>query len=833
MERKIGSIMLVGLIAGLLQCSRAFACSEPLPETSASFLTSKLIAYPSLRDYIRTEGDFDTSEGDLVEKYRSNLLEWQQIFRDVGIYANLDDLAFLVYELDERTLSDVKQGMSVFWKLRRAFRNSLLHPDFSGRNRITVYDWQGFSDILTARHSNRDKLKRVLPFFYTSDDEKLEDIIGYLDFAKEWQYESYDQQKRSWEESQDTPIFKRSFYLKTVTSIEKEFDQISSDAIKMRYAYQLIRLAHYWGAFSDAVALYDLLVPPLKTNSIIRYWAMEQKAGALRGLQREAEALYYYSIVFDHAPERREVVRRSLRILDFSEDLWRQAYTFAKTPREKAGLWILWTIYYGDRNTIAPLSAMAEIAPRSSFLESLLLWHLKNHEQHGFLRSFLGRHELDALDLEYLAEFKNFTLNTLQRGNVRRPAVWHLAAGYLAFMESFALKNEREALSYLKQAEAEAGGDLVLLHQARLFRHLIELRQIRRIDSAFETSLLPELQWLASQQETILFQSVMFAMGQKYLLQNDLPKAICCFFRSQNLFPPNAEFWDDWLQTVYLRGAGNMTVDVYATSDDIEALHVFVMQSSPSPFALFLLQDFPLSREQILDTWGTHLLRENRFDEAQRVFERISPAYWEDDRCGSNNQGESFCLTTSFFDNPHHHSHQFSRMNKAVFANALVELQRRAREEPANAAQYYWQIANGLYNSPFWGYAGVVWDGGMIETFGNRDIGTFRFFGEFHDETVRRESVFLNAYGTHYLAKDYYEKALMSGADDELAAEMLAVSQLCNIRAFTRIHGYGEKLPPAERDYFRLLHERYANTAFHQRLLEECPQFKEYVRQHF
>ena len=74
----------------------------------------------------------------------------------------------------------------------------------------------------------------------------------------------------------------------------------------------------------------------------------------------------------------------------------------------------------------------------------------------------------------------------------------------------------------------------------------------------------------------------------------------------------------------------------------------------------------------------------------------------------------------------------------------------------------------------------------------------------------------------------------MSGADDdELAAEMLAVSQLCNIRAFTRLHNYGKRLPPPTRDYFRELHARYGKTKFHQRLLEECPQFKEYVRQHF
>ena len=97
---------------------------------------------------------------------------------------------------------------------------------------------------------------------------------------------------------------------------------------------------------------------------------------------------------------------------------------------------------------------------------------------------------------------------------------------------------------------------------------------------------------------------------------------------------------------------------------------------------------------------------------------------------------------------------------------------------------------------------------------------------------LKREQTFLHAYGTRAIALEYYQKALKATNDDELAAEALAMSQECVVRPpLTSISRHDS--PSANKDFFRPLHERYQKTEFYQRLLDECPQFAEYVRKSF
>ena len=97
--------------------------------------------------------------------------------------------------------------------------------------------------------------------------------------------------------------------------------------LKLRYGYQLVRLAHYMrNKNNEAIRMYNLYVKPLKQEHYIYYAALEQTAGALYNIGKLANANYLYSRVFDHSDNRKKIAYSSFRIQ--SEVDWNEAMTW-------------------------------------------------------------------------------------------------------------------------------------------------------------------------------------------------------------------------------------------------------------------------------------------------------------------------------------------------------------------------------------------------------------------------------------------------------------------------------------------------------------------------
>ena len=818
------------------------ACGPFIPDKQLSFFSTQFISDPTLRQYIRSGGASSVAqEMPLVEKYRENLIDWQQYFERRGAHISLEQLAYVVYELDEPILAHMLSILSLGWEFFDA-------PTAAQKwtTLLSLHDFfqcHNLKSLKTALANPAPEIRwnasQTFLFFQTLSRKDFHDIGNYLLFAKQCEMNSSAYAGHcTWEE--EVPVsFRKSGGRELLEIGKQKYQTCDSEWLKMRYAYQLIRLAHYMGEFDESIRLYDELAAPLNVKNVGTYLAMEQTAGALHGLRREAQSLYWFARVFGKLSSRKERIYRSIDMISPNEQEWRESLQFASSQHEKMSIWTLWTIYHERRQSVRPLRSLYELDPQAALLEDLLLWHVLKFEQKGFMPFFL-RGKFEQIDSAYLQEFKRFVLEVLRDGKIRRPAIWYAAAGYLAFMETFLQENYIEAQGYLEHAEAEALDEPDFVHQARLLRHLLTLYQSPPLDQGFYSAIYPELQWLIARKETTLFRTVMTTLAQKFLLQNDVPRAACCLFEAHNNISINDIDWSS-----YQRAVANSVLDVYANSSDIEALYKFLNQSSYSLFDFLLIQHFPLSHEQVLDLWGTHVLRDRHFERAAKIFERIPSDYWiSPDYCNEWDM-QSLCrtqFTTSFWDNPHHTAQKFVNTNKLAFTRAVIELLSQAKRDKMNADRYYWQIANAFYNTPYWGYVGSMWRGSLIWSLRYEYHATSYPFTlpKLSQQMVKRERDFLNIYGTRLYAREYYEKVVEHTKDDELAAESLELAQRCSIKTFGPLHGYGkydygsqQKLPPVERDYFHELHEAYAHTAFHHHLLEECPSFKDYVRQNF
>ena len=815
-----------------------YACGPEIPEKYLSFFSTQFIGYAPLKESLRVRKFIDAdinipvtlrNKSDAIRnpyfahpRDRANLLEWKEYLETNDIIwignsnMRFEALAYVIYQFDPVVFANIQ---AYLWDDEN-------HP-------LQVAERSTFKNFYIPQNEERDFLYEVDSLF--DEISKRQDIMDYLLFAKACEVHAFN---RSWDERGElAPVS-----IQHLIEKGKQRYNTADYFLKMRYAYQVVRLARYLRKYDEAVVLYDELVAPLQVESIIHYWALEHKTASLCYLGRAAEASSLIAQVFEKAPELRETAYYC-----FDKDALRNG-TLTASPHEKAVLLAIEALGRGDRLSFEPMRRVYEFAPKSGFVESLLIRHLLDYEEREFSR-FLEKSDGVALDTAYLAEFEQFVLDAAKQNNVRRSALWHLAAGYLRFIRAFADQGYADAAELFQQAEDAAGNDTQVRHQARLLRHVVKLYQPGRITKKFTASLYPELQWLADQRETVILQTVMTALGQKFLLQDDIPQALCCFYAANNTI-----LWPEALNE-QKQAMANLLLDMYADDKDAERLFSFMNQSSFSAFDSFLLRYLPLTQEAALDVWGTHLLRQHEFERAAAIFERIAPAYWErDNACGQSWEGGKFCakqFQTSFFDNAYHESDRFIRTNKAEFTKQIIALEQQARRDRARAAEYYWQIANAFYNTPYWGYSGTLWRGSLVWSYKyeygaelnryDNDGNILKEHGvEYPFNTpalkqamLRRERVFTQEYGTRAFALEYYQKSLRAAHDDELAAELLAMSQKCvNELTMTSI-SRGHSLRENAENYFRPLHEHYQKTAFYQRLLEECPQFKEYVRQHF
>ncbi|GAK53291.1 hypothetical protein, fragment [Candidatus Moduliflexus flocculans] len=817
----------------------AAACGPELPEKYLSFFSTQFIGYAPLQESLRVrrfiqdadnlpEGLRDANNN-IRNPYwanprdRANLLEWKAYLETNNIDRILDfdnyhdALSYVVYQFDPVALGNI-------------------HDYVKGRQ----YDPLPESIRNTFKPLQLDEARY---FLYSVDSifvaiSKQKEIVEYLQFAKACEVRAFDQSNDDgWGEREP---FDPAAMRELIDEGKARYAACSSEWVKMRYAYQVVRLARYLREFDEVVALYDELVAPLQVESIVRTWALEHKTASLCFLGRAAEASPLVAQVFEDAPELRRTAYYCFDKDALAND------TLAASPHDKAMLWTIAARRRGDRLSFEPLRRVYALAPQSALVESLLIRALLDYEEAEFSRH-LEKPDDFALDTAYLAEFEQFVLDAATQKHARRPALWLLAAGYLRLMRAFADHGYAEAAKLLQQAEDAAENDAQVRHQARLLRHVVKLYQPGRINSTFTASFYPELQWLADQRETVIFQTVMTALGQKFLLQGDVPQAACCFYAANN------NYWPSGTDLLEMRSMGNLVLDMYADAKDAERLLKFMNQPSFSAFDSFLLRYLPLTQDAALDVWGTHLLRQHEFTRAAAVFDRIAPSYWErDNRCDRNWEGGDFCVKqfeTSFFDNAHHESERFIRTNKAEFIRQVLALEQQARHDRARAAEYYWQIANAFYNTSYWGYSGVLWNGSLVWSY-KYEYGAA--FNRYDDEgnllkehgvsypfntpalkqaMLKREQAFLQEYGTRAMALEYYQRALKAARNDpELAAETLAMSQDCVVDpTMTSISSH---VLPQNTDYFRELHHRYGKTTFYQRLLDECPQFAEYVRSH-
>lgn len=164
--------------------------------------------------------------------------------------------------------------------------------------------------------------KYLEPYMCISLSEEV--LEGYYDFTKIfWE--------GNWRDRKDFTADVLP-YEDIMSHLKKKYKNLSDKELKLRYGYQIVRLAHYTRRYSDAVKYFDKYVKKLKYKPEMYYYALNQKAGAMRGMlynsEREVsdkERISYlndFLAVFKSSQDLKISVYNSLRIMKEFEFLF-------------------------------------------------------------------------------------------------------------------------------------------------------------------------------------------------------------------------------------------------------------------------------------------------------------------------------------------------------------------------------------------------------------------------------------------------------------------------------------------------------------------------------
>jgi hypothetical protein len=196
--------------------------------------------------------------------------------------------------------------------------------------------------------------------------------------------------------------------------------------IKLRIAYQLVRLSHYGGFNDDAIRYFNTYVEPLKQKTLLYYYALEQKGGALFNQKKFAEAGCAFAEVFHNTTDRKIPCYASFRISN--QMSFDKAILLCKTPNEKAALYVL-RGFNNFSNGLSEMKNIYSVAPNSAYLELMACRALLQMEHTAFQipNQYNDKSTFPLMNASgkvYLQKAILFTETLLKENKVKRTDFW-------------------------------------------------------------------------------------------------------------------------------------------------------------------------------------------------------------------------------------------------------------------------------------------------------------------------------------------------------------------------------------------------------------------------
>ncbi len=713
-------------------------------------------------------------------------------------------------------------------------------------NAVTVKDAKNFvmkfdvKDVRTLYNNIEKKQAAKIPdsvqrnsmSAYFANKRDLEGL-GYIIYAK--QVEPFVTGDYNYWEAINRDSLKMDKWLKNGQQL---FNAAKDPFYKLKYAYQVVRLAHYSGRFQDAVKFYDSYVAGNNTVSVLQPMSLALKAGALYNTGQAQEATYLFSKAFAESD-----VKKISNYISFS---WakdskkdKKAYlSLCKNNEERANMLAMFALSNAAEGTSA-LKEIFALSPASKVLQVLAVREINKLEESYYTpalnkqaggKSFYYTWENESADSllldgrKRINELQKFLQQVAKSGKSGNDGLFATGAAYCALMTRDFISTK----SLLANAEKMSLTPKVK-DQWLLTNLLLAINETDKIDAAFEDRILPSIKWLQQKAMAekkdrpdnwrmedsdwqLFYRNLMSeVLAKRYHQQGDIYKEALAVGAADRMMQSGQD--DSY----------SVGIDFMRSSmegKDVVKLYTLMQSKSMTAFEGFLVKDNAIRLKNVIDFAGTAYLRDNNFSEAISWFSKAG-----------NTQGSiaKNPFIELLYDQEERLSYDKVKTSKLTFAKEMKRLEDLAKTDKVNAAKHLYKMALGFYNTTYYGYA---WE--LVEY--NRSGSDGYYVPE--DANVFKK----NYYGC-YNAHDYFKMAMEKSTDQNFKAKCLFMMAKCAQKQVRRPQygdfGYDyERYDQARKEYnpkfvnnkyFPQLQKEYSQTAFYKQAWNSCSYLRDFV----
>lgn len=729
-----------------------------------------------------------------------NVKEWQAYLGNKVDSANID---YLLYTVEPASFQEISSGSS-------------------------------YSDYQHVKQNS---------FFSLMQGQQYKALRQYMGIAKGCEA-IVNRQVDTWDEEWDTVDDSLAIHLLDSTLV---YMRASTDKyLRLRYAFQYLRLAAYVRSHNTIEEVYKKEVATYSGNTIIKPWGEYYYMLELFRQGRDAEASYHAARVFKACTEK----RRSTYMF-FKHNSVEQALRYAQNNDERADIIGLDAL----QNTSKKLNAIKRIMalnPKHGMIELLVMRELNKLESAVLTPQVndiqIGNYYYEDIKSKesdqgvYFKQYGKQLLSYFEACSADNPignkAFWYVAAAHTAFVlgnDSLALQHLRLGESYISQANTG------IQMQAKLTGLMAEARMAKQIDAAFEERIYKEAMWLQTHTEYAdaqeMLKQFMAFLSTNYKHQGNLGKATLCRRASAKYYDSptsvfNGKYYNDMysiadeFDSVAYNDFTYTYLYDHATPQQAQDMISLLTSKHKTPYETWLCSNLQHDKDFMNNLYaivGSLYLQADELAQTMHHFKQVPTWWWTEKDGWYTNQRHDYLDANPFYAK-FKYNHKPTKADtvkytRIEFVEKLVALKHKQQTAPDEAT--YLAIADAYYNITNYGNA---WQ--MVRT--SYSSNHYIRYPHFDDDY----------YGCSTAIK-YYTQAYNYCTSKENKARAYAMLALCqrhravymhNTRMNTDWNNFAKGFNLNNNQHLRTLLSLYGNTEYVQGLIAECQGRKAFVK---
>lgn len=691
--------------------------------------------------------------------------------------------------------------------------------------------------LLEGKTIQTEELKFATPQF----SAQYKDALEYLRTAKEMEpymciSGAFEDNWNYYDGGTSQTVDELDYDLYTL-QLQAAYKKAKDKEIKLRYGYQLVRLAHYKRNYNESIQFFDRYVEPLNLKSEIYYYALSQRAGAVRGTGNIIAANSLYFKVFANSSDLKEM---ALTSINFNENVdFERFMQSAQTLQEKNDADLL----LGFISFSNPLACAEKIINRSpdAIQAKVLLTRALAEIEDGIINpldlAWTDEKMTEYTDRRYPILKKNkqgFLQNTIrlvtrQTSNeqLKDKDFWYLAAAYLHYLN----RNYTVAESNLNKVQSR---DVRYQEQKQILALITDVGKETTITDEVECRLFGKYNSILTGETTEQ------GIGRATFFVNNI--LANRYYNQRN-----------YAKSFMIHNTMN-SLDVNPQMELLDEIEAFVKKENKNPYETYLTNNFKVgdSKDKTISVLDYIAYMKGIIyltnDDLDLALEKFKASKYSDktewistDVFGYNSIECFWCNDNMKTD----YLNEFAYIGslKKIDEKQLVEILQKLKKEVTNGgergAKANYLLGNFFYNVTTTGYYRAFLRFGYFGLY--RDC----FFNKGQKNDIYNNLITMEDIPTYFenrvdIANNYLQKAYNSATNNELKARIAFALSKCeqemHYQKFSdNYEGWSPKYDEdwvmiSNRRYFAEL-MKYRNTKFFDEVYTNCKYFEYYVNQ--